>query len=96
MIEVTSDWVWETDAEARFTYSNPKVRDLLGYEPAEILGRRPLEFVTPGQRAGVLELIGKVQAAPGPFSQLAATCCTKEGCEVILEIGGEWRVDLGA
>ena len=88
LVEVTSDWVWEIDAEARFTYSNPKVRDLLGYEPAEILGRRPLEFVTPGQRAGVLEFIRKVQAAPGPFSQLTATCQTKEEREVILEIGG--------
>ena len=31
LVEVTSDWAWQVDPEGRYTYSNPKVYDLLGY-----------------------------------------------------------------
>ncbi|BAI62264.1 putative histidine kinase [Methanocella paludicola SANAE] len=39
LIENISDWVWETDKNMVFTYSNPRVKDYLGFIPAEIMGR---------------------------------------------------------
>jgi signal transduction histidine kinase len=30
MLETTSDWIWETDREGRYTYSSPQVQHLLG------------------------------------------------------------------
>ena len=35
LVETTSDWVWELDQNIIYTYANPKVKDLLGYEPKE-------------------------------------------------------------
>jgi PAS domain S-box-containing protein len=32
------DWVWESDAEDRITYSNDAVTSLLGYQPTELVG----------------------------------------------------------
>jgi PAS domain S-box-containing protein len=32
------EWVWEADAEMRLTYSNDRVQELLGYDPAALLG----------------------------------------------------------
>ncbi|MEK7772977.1 MAG: HAMP domain-containing protein, partial [Deltaproteobacteria bacterium] len=39
LVETTSDWVWEVDGKGVYTYTSPKVRDLLGYEPEDILGK---------------------------------------------------------
>jgi PAS domain S-box-containing protein len=33
--ENTSEWIWEVDAEGKYTYSSPMVKHLLGYEPEE-------------------------------------------------------------
>ena len=33
LIETTSDWIWESDADGRYTYSSPRVKDLLGFQP---------------------------------------------------------------
>jgi DNA-binding NtrC family response regulator len=35
------DMIWQLDAEGRFTYISPNVRDLLGYGPEEVLGHTP-------------------------------------------------------
>ncbi len=39
IIDCMSDWVWEVDAEGRYTYCSPKVEKHLGYQPDEMLGR---------------------------------------------------------
>jgi len=39
LVEATKDWIWEVDASGRYTYSGPKVKELLGYEPEEVIGR---------------------------------------------------------
>jgi PAS domain-containing protein len=31
LVETTSDWIWEVDADLIYTYASPKVFDLLGY-----------------------------------------------------------------
>ena len=41
LVETVSDWVWEVDENAVFTFVSPKIRDLLGYDPGEILGKTP-------------------------------------------------------
>ncbi len=40
LVETTSDWIWETNAEGRFVYSSPQVKTILGYSPSEIVGQR--------------------------------------------------------
>ncbi|MEK7265130.1 MAG: response regulator, partial [Pseudomonadota bacterium] len=38
-MEMASDWAWEADADHILTYMSPKVRDLLGKEAEEIVGK---------------------------------------------------------
>jgi len=45
LVEVTSDWIWAVDKDAVYTYSSPKIRDLLGYEPEEIIGKTPFDLM---------------------------------------------------
>lgn len=47
---ISSDWLWESDLEDRLTYSNDGVRALLGYEPADVIGRDVLTLLAEDQR----------------------------------------------
>jgi len=93
LVEASSDWVWETDAEGRFSYASPAARDHLGYEPEEILGRLPVDFVAPEARERFGALIGHVRAQPRPFSGIEAPCYAKDGRRGVLEVGGSPRFD---
>jgi PAS domain S-box-containing protein len=46
----SSDWLWESDAAGRLTYSSDGVRALLGHEPADVVGRPTRELLAPQAR----------------------------------------------
>jgi len=43
-------WVWEVDAQGKYTYSSPMVEQLLGYKPEDILNRYFYDFFHPDDR----------------------------------------------
>ena len=49
LIETTSDWIWEIDRDGRYTYSSPRVKDMLGYRPEEILHKTLMDIAVPHQ-----------------------------------------------
>ena len=42
--EMTGEWLWEQDPPGRYIYSSGAVRDILGFEPEEILGKNYLDL----------------------------------------------------
>jgi PAS domain S-box-containing protein/diguanylate cyclase (GGDEF)-like protein len=53
IVETTEDWIWEMDLAGRHRYSNASVLAILGYKPAEIVGRHALEHMLEFDRAEV-------------------------------------------
>jgi len=45
LVETSSDWIWEVDTSGKYTYSSPMVKQILGYEPDEIIGRTPFDLM---------------------------------------------------
>jgi len=45
LVENIADWPWETDTKGRYIFCGPQVREMLGYEPGELLALSPLEFL---------------------------------------------------
>ncbi|MBI2952927.1 MAG: PAS domain S-box protein [Chloroflexi bacterium] len=88
LVEVTSDWVWEVDENLIYTYVSPRVRDLLGYEPQEILGRSPFDFMLPDEAHRVAELFGPIVEQHKPFSELENVNRHKDGHLIVLETSG--------
>jgi PAS domain S-box-containing protein len=39
IIETSPDWIWETDAEGRITFSNGAIEAIIGYPPAALMGK---------------------------------------------------------
>ncbi len=48
IVESTADWIWEVDAQGRYTYCSESVKDILGYLPQEITGKTLFDFMDPG------------------------------------------------
>ncbi|MBL8918778.1 MAG: diguanylate cyclase [Myxococcaceae bacterium] len=88
LVEVTSDWLWEIDAQGRYSYSNPKVKELLGYEPHEVIGKTPFDFMHPPEARRVGELFGAIAAERREFHELVNVNLHKDGHEVVLETSG--------
>ena len=45
LVEISSDWIWEFDQYGKYTYASPVIQTLLGYEPEQIIGCSPGDFV---------------------------------------------------
>ena len=88
LVETTSDWVWEVDERAVYSYVSPRVRDLLGYEPEEVLGKTPFDLMPPEEARRLapvfLALVGKRQ----PIERLENVNRHKDGHLVVLETSG--------
>ncbi|WP_441306995.1 PAS domain S-box protein [Cylindrospermum sp. FACHB-282] len=88
LVEASSDWVWEVDANSLYTYVSPKVRDILGYEPEEVLGKTPLDFMSPPKRGSIAQDFAAIFVAPQPFQCRENFQIHKNGHLVVLETSG--------
>ena len=88
IVETTSDWVWEVNASGVYTYVSPKVKTFLGYEPEEVIGKTPFDFMLPeeGQRVG--RIFQAAVAARQPLEQFLHTNQHKDGHSIVLETSG--------
>ena len=88
LTESTSDWIWEVDQYGVYTYSSPKVKDLLGYEPNEIIGTSPFDLMTDDESQHVSDIFHSIIESRKPFSALENTNLHKDGRRIILETSG--------
>ena len=88
MVETTSDWVWEVDVNGRYTYASPRVRDLLGYEPEEVLGYTPFDFMLPAAAQEMGRIFRTTIQNHGVFERVENNNLRKDGQLVVLETSG--------
>ena len=65
-----SDWLWETDAEHRFTWFSPNVEDLVGVPPEWHYGKTRREIMAPGVDPELVDAHCRVLDAHLPFRDL--------------------------
>jgi PAS domain S-box-containing protein len=88
LVEASSDWVWEVDENAFYTYVSPKVRDILGYEPETVLGKTPFEFMPPEEAERVSKVFVSIATARQPIKCLENINIHQDGHLVVLETTG--------
>jgi PAS domain S-box-containing protein len=82
LTRLVSDWIWETDPALRLTFVSPRIVEVLGYLPQELIGRRFDElgnFSTEG--AAPLDPARKV-----PFRDLPFRMRRKNGAERLFQV----------
>lgn len=88
LIETTSEWIWEVDKNAHYTYVSPKIKELLGYEPKEIYGKTPFDLMSPEEAKKVKTQFQAYLNNLMPFKWLINVNLHRDGHEVILETSG--------
>jgi len=88
LIEITPDWVWETDAQGIYTYASPKVKNILGYKPSKMIGTTLSDFRPPEERERLDPIIRQLLEAAVPVWHLENIRTHKNGKTVYLETSG--------
>jgi len=88
LTENTSDWVWETDAEGNFTYSNPPAAELTGLPLGEIIGKPFFSFLEPSDAERVGKMLRDAAARREPVRRVEFKIPRKDGRSVVIEMSG--------
>lgn len=88
LIISSQDWVWELNANTVYTYASPRCLEILGYEPAEIIGRTPFELMPEDEAIRVASLFKRFAAERTPFWGVRKVQLHKDGHLVVLEANG--------
>jgi len=91
----TSDWVWEMDAQGRYTYCSERIMDVLGYTVEEMLGKTPFDILPEEEISRLDEIFGEIMVNKAPIVDLENRCITKDGREVYLLTSGTPILDEG-
>ncbi len=87
--EMTGEWLWEQDPEGRYIYCSGAVRQILGYEPEEVLGKSYLSLLTDEDKERWSTELPPIREIREPFHHLVNRYRHKDGHEVFTESSGE-------
>jgi diguanylate cyclase (GGDEF)-like protein/PAS domain S-box-containing protein len=82
------EYVWEIDREGRYTFVSPRVIDVLGYAPAELIGRKPSEFMPAVEAQRVLKWAANRSHEDGAFRDFEHQSLTKSGDAIWQVVSG--------
>jgi PAS domain S-box-containing protein len=88
LVESTHDLIWEIDENAVYTYVSPQVKDILGYEIEEVIGKTPFDFIPSDEDNSITEKISNYVAVRLPITNVEKNNIHKDGHIVILETSG--------
>ena len=94
LTEITSDWIWEVDKNGFYTYVSPKIQDILGYEPEEIIGKTPFDLMPPAEANRVSKIFNSIVASQKTFDCLENLNLHKNSHPVVLETSGIPTFDI--
>lgn len=79
IVDSSADWIWEVDAAERYTYASAGVQSLLGYTPAEVLGKTPFDFMPPDEASRVRAELREITTRRASFRDLDNISAHKDG-----------------
>ncbi len=88
LVENASDLIWEVDESFRFVYLNPRVKQLLGYKPEEIVGKTPFDLMDENEAEEIRDLFGDIIVRQDPFTLRQSVLLHKTGRKTVFETSG--------
>lgn len=88
LVEHATDWIWEIDADNRFTYVSPSVTKLLGYDPEELVGMPLRRVVAPEDASRSADLLARCRREQAAFSLEMIHLRHRDGHDVYAELSG--------
>ncbi len=87
LVESSNDMIWEMDRLGCYTYVSPRVRDILGHEPHQVIGQSSLSFMTPTDSSKNLTKLRSANPATVIDCEISLHI-HKDGHQIILETSG--------
>ncbi|MBF0225028.1 MAG: PAS domain S-box protein [Desulfobacterales bacterium] len=88
MVESTSDWIWELNKDMKYSYASPKIFDILGYKPNEVIDKTPFDLMPKDECSKIYETFSKIVENKESFHNLENVNIHKNGEKIILETSG--------
>ena len=88
LVETTSDWIWEIGAQGTYTYCSPKVRDLLGFQPEELIGKHLMDIIAIKEMERTKRIFNKLIESRKPFNGFETVCQARDGRVLVIEKNG--------
>ncbi|MCP4612755.1 MAG: PAS domain S-box protein, partial [Planctomycetes bacterium] len=88
LIESSSDWIWEVNTEGVYTYASPKVEEMLGYKPEEVVGKTPFDMMPPEEVTNISKIFKEFLGKGEPIVALENVAMHKDGHQLVLETSG--------
>jgi PAS domain S-box-containing protein len=88
LVENVHDMVWETDENNACIYSSPRSREIMGYEPEELLGKTSFDLMVPEEVPRIMGLVKPLLEAHKPFELLGYWVVKKDGSKALIEANG--------
>jgi PAS domain S-box-containing protein len=88
LAENISDCIWEGDENDIITYVSPNVKDVLGYEPDEMIGKRGYDFMPPEEREYRKKKDKETLKSRKPFKGVENKNYHKDGRAIEVESSG--------
>ncbi|MCW3998703.1 MAG: PAS domain S-box protein [Candidatus Bathyarchaeota archaeon] len=93
LVESTSDVIWQVDEDGVYTYVSPKIKDVLGYDPTEVVGKTPFDLLAQEDCEKILSQYVDIANRKEPFYNLENWNVAKDGSLVLLETSGVPIID---
>jgi diguanylate cyclase (GGDEF)-like protein/PAS domain S-box-containing protein len=91
--EAAGEYVWELDVDGRYTYVSNRVEQVLGYTPDELIGRRPVDFMPPGEAERVRDWFAEIARTRETFRNVENRSIGRAGAQVWQLVSGVPIVD---
>jgi len=88
LVETTSDFVWEVDEKGIYSYVNPQLTNILGYDVDEVVGKTPFHLMPQEEAQRVKSIFNNIVAERKPLKALENINIHKDGHHIILETSG--------
>lgn len=82
------DWIWEVDKDGKYIFTSGNVRELLGYETSEILGKTYFNLMPEDEARGVNNILKEIVSEKKPIVDLEKWTVTKDGRKICLLSNG--------
>ncbi|OGU16278.1 MAG: hypothetical protein A2076_13580 [Geobacteraceae bacterium GWC2_53_11] len=88
IVDVLADWIWEVDINSAYIFTSGRVKELLGYDPEELIGRTPFDLMPPDEAARARNEIQAVMARGESFRDFENVNIHKNGTFRYIQTSG--------
>lgn len=87
LAKAASDWIWEVDERGTYQYVSPRVQEILGYRPEELLGTTLFELMPDAEAQRVRELFARWSALKLPLVDVESVNLHRNGNPILIKTG---------